>query len=206
MTRKPVELIWDYVAELRDDKQLHQHVVSMTSKSDFKHFSDSEFKPGRRIFYYLLVRAVKPGVVVEAGVDKGLGACIIGAALLKNASEGATGKYYGLTLLTAKDAFLFDAPYNSHGELVIGNSVDFLRNAESGIDIFIHDTTNDLGHERDQFEALKPRLGAESIVVSTWFTEKFVEFAQQSGFFVHTFHETPVRHWYPGGNIAFAFH
>lgn len=205
VTKKPVELIWSYVAELQNDEQLHQHVASITYKSDFRHFSDLEFKPGRRLFYYLLVRAVKPRVVVEAGLDKGLGACIIGSALLKNAAENSTGKYYGLTLLTAEDAFLFDAPYNLHGELVIGNSVDFLRNTESGIDIFIHDTTNNPDHEREQFEALNLRLGADSIVVSTWFTEMFTEFAQQAGLSLLTFHETPVGHWYPGGNIAFAF-
>ncbi|HUK99257.1 MAG TPA: class I SAM-dependent methyltransferase [Nitrospirota bacterium] len=206
VTQRPVQLICSYVAELQNDEQLHQHIARMTSKSDFRHFADSEFKPGRRLFYYLLARAVKPGVVVEAGLDKGLGACIIGAALLKNASEGDPGKYYGLTLLSAKDAFLFAAPYDTHGELITGDSVDFLRNSEEGIGLFIHGTTNDPAHERDQYKALQPRLGADSIVLSTWLTEMFIEFAQQLGLSVLAFHETPVKHWYPGGNIAFAFH
>jgi hypothetical protein len=205
MTQKPLEQIWKYVKELQYDEQLHQHISSMTSKSDFRHFADSEFKPGRRLFYYLLVRAVKLRVVVEAGLDKGLGACIIGLALLKNASEGDLGKYYGLTLLTKKDAYLFDTPYDSHGELVIGDSVDFLRDTDVRIDLFFHDTTSDPVHERNQFEALKSRLGTESIVVSPWFTEMFVEFSQQVGLQLLTFHEKPLGHWFPGGTIAFAF-
>ncbi len=205
VTGKPMELMQGYAEELRNDGQLHRHVAEMTARSAYRHFADHQFKPGRRLFYYLLVRAVKPRVVVEAGLDKGLGACIIGAALLKNAAEGRPGQYYGLTLLTAQDAFLYGAPYDSHGELVMGDSVDFLGKTGLGIDIFIHDTTNNPAHEQVQFTALQPRLGAGAIVVSTWFTEKFAEFARQSGLAMLTFHETPVGHWYPGGKIAFAF-
>jgi len=205
VTGKPMELMHGYAAELRNDGQLHRHVAEMTAGSAYRHFADPQFMPGRRLFYYLLVRAVKPKVVVEAGLDKGLGACIIGAALLKNAAEGSPGKYYGLTLLAAQDAFLFEAPYDSHGELVMGDSVDFLGKAGPGIDIFIHDTANNPAHEQVQFTALRPRLGAGAIVLSTWFTEKFAEFARQSGLAVLTFQESPVGHWYPGGKIAFAF-
>jgi hypothetical protein len=204
ITQKPAEVIWQYVSELQNDQQLHQHVARMTSKSAFKYFADSEFKPGRRMFFYLLVRAIKPRVVVEAGLDKGLGACIIGAALLKNTSEGHPGRYYGLTL-NAQDPYLFDAPYDTYGELVIGDSVDFIRNTELAIDLFFHDTSTDPVHEHDQYEALTPRLRTASIVQTTWFTEMFVEFAQQSGLSLLTFHETPASHWYPGGTIAFAF-
>lgn len=205
VTGKPMELMMNYAAELRNDGQLHRHVAEMTAGSAYRHFADPQFKPGRRLFYYLLVRAVKPGVVVEAGLDKGLGACIIGAALLRNAAEGSPGKYYGLTLLAEADAFLYGAPYDSHGELVMGDSVDFLGKAGPNIDIFIHDTTNNPAHEQAQFTALQPRLAAGAIVLSTWFTERFAEFARQSDLAVLTFHETPVGHWYPGGKIAFAF-
>ncbi len=205
VTGKPMELMMNYATELRNDGQLHRHVAEMTAGSAYRHFADPQFKPGRRLFYYLLVRAVKPGVVVEAGLDKGLGACIIGAALLRNAAEGSPGKYYGLTLLAEADAFLYGAPYDSQGELVMGDSVDILGKAGPNIDIFIHDTTNNPAHEQAQFKALQPRLAEGAIVLSTWFTEKFAEFAHQSGLAVLTFHETPVGHWYPGGKIALAF-
>lgn len=205
VTGMPRELMLGYAAELRNDEQLRRHVAEMTAGSAYRHFADPQFKPGRRLFYYLLVRAVKPKVVVEAGLDKGLGACIIGAALLKNAAEGSPGQYYGLTLLTAQDAFLYGAPYDFHGQLVMGDSVDFLGKTGPNIDIFIHDTTNNPAHEQAQFTALRPRLATDAIVLSTWFTEKFAEFAQQSGLTVLTFQESPVRHWYPGGKIAFAF-
>lgn len=204
MTQRPAEVVYRYVCELQNDRQLHQHIARLTSKAVFRHFADSDFRPGRRLLYYALARTIKPRIVVEAGLDKGLGACIIGAALLKNASEGHPGKYYGLTL-KARDTFLFDSPYNTCGELFIGDSVDFLRNAELNIDLFFHDTTNNPAHEHDQYEALRPRLGAASIVLSTWFTEMFLEFALRSNRSVITFHENPLRHWYPGGTIAFAF-
>ena len=204
VTQKPVIDIWKYVSELQNDQQLHQHVAIMTSRSVFRHFADSEFNPGRRLLYYVLTRAIKPRVVAEAGLDKGLGACIIGAALLKNTSEGHPGKYYGLTL-KAKDAYLFDFPYNNYGEIVEGDSVDFLRNTELNIDPFFHDTSTDPIHEHDQYEALMPRLRVTSIVQTTWFTEMFVEFARQSGLSLLTFHETPASHWHPGSTIAFAF-
>ena len=205
VTQRPADIIWGYASELHNDQQLHRHIARVTSKSAFRHFADCEFKPGRRLFYYILVRAMKPRVVVEAGMDKGLGACIIGAALLKNSADGNPGKYYGISL-KAQDAFLMDFPYDSHGEIVIGNSVDFLRNSELNIDLFLHDTTNDPEHERDQFKSLAPRLGADSIILSTWFTKMFIEFAHQSNLSMLTFHETPIRHWYPGGTIAVGYH
>ena len=37
----------------------------------------------------------KPALVVEMGVDHGVGSCIISAALLRNIEEGFEGRYSG---------------------------------------------------------------------------------------------------------------
>ena len=43
---------------------------------------------------------MKPKVVVETGVDHGIGSCILCAALLRNTKEGEGGRYYGTEIRT----------------------------------------------------------------------------------------------------------
>jgi hypothetical protein len=47
---------------------------------------------GRRLGWYAAARLLKPKVIVETGVDYGLGSCVMCAALLRNASEGHPGR------------------------------------------------------------------------------------------------------------------
>ena len=73
-----------FIRELATDEQLVAHVLERTLASSRRGIADREVRFGRRLGWYALLRAVRPLHVVETGTDKGLGSCVLAAALLKN--------------------------------------------------------------------------------------------------------------------------
>src|ERR1700730_17107247 len=79
-------------AEIEGDEQFRSHVDTRLRKL----ISGVDvIDIGRRLGWYAAARLLKPKVIVETGVDYGLGSCVMCAALLRNASEGHHGRYYG---------------------------------------------------------------------------------------------------------------
>jgi hypothetical protein len=87
--------IIQYMDEVEGDKDLKRHIAEATALSPRAMIADRKMRLGRRLGWYAFVRALKPKVVVETGVDKGLGACVLTAALIRNREEGYEGRYYG---------------------------------------------------------------------------------------------------------------
>ncbi|WNZ47625.1 hypothetical protein Q2T42_07245 [Leptolyngbya boryana CZ1] len=96
------EQICGYIQELEEDKELNQHLQNAIKKSDYAFMADHNIYYGRRLGWYAIVRALKPKVVIETGVDKGLGACILAAALKRNKAEGNEGHYMGQILIRSR--------------------------------------------------------------------------------------------------------
>ena len=71
-----------YFRELENDSQLSALLERQTLNSPDRHNSDVEPRYGRRIGWYALVRATKPKVIVETGVDRGLGTAVLAPALV----------------------------------------------------------------------------------------------------------------------------
>ena len=92
--------IMRYVNEVIEDQQLARHIEQMTTRSPESWKADAKARFGRRIGWYAITHAKKPKVVIETDVDKGLGACVITAALMKNSEEGYRGYYYGTDINT----------------------------------------------------------------------------------------------------------
>ena len=65
-----------YFRELEDDAELRALLERQTLNSPDRHNSDVEPRYGRRAGWYALVRATKPKVIVETGVDRGLGTAV----------------------------------------------------------------------------------------------------------------------------------
>ena len=86
-----IELAQEYIEELENNEELKSHIKSYTRASRRNYLSDGIARYGRRLGWYALVRSMKPKKVVETGTDKGLGACVIAAALKKNDEEGYRG-------------------------------------------------------------------------------------------------------------------
>jgi Methyltransferase domain len=206
ITGCPVAEIDAYLAELSADAALRDHIREAARRSPFRHLADDEPRFGRRAGWYAIVRAVKPSVIVETGVDKGLGACVLTAALLRNAAEGHGGHYFG-TDINPRAGYLFDDEYATVGELLIGDSIASLRQLEETIDLFINDSDHSVDYERREYETIEPRLGERAIVIgdNAHTNDELLQFAARTSRHFLFFAEDPKDHWYPGGGIGAAF-
>ena len=91
VTATKPELALQYFGELEENNELKNHILNGFAESNYG--KDIEVSFGRRIGWYAIARITKPEVVIETGVDHGVGACILSAALLKNKEEGFYGEY-----------------------------------------------------------------------------------------------------------------
>jgi hypothetical protein len=205
LTGVPIERAAKYVAELEGDIRLQQHVQKHVEEGPRRYTADAHSRPGRRYLYYALVRATKPRVVVEAGTDKGYGACILASALEQNAREGEPGYLYSLDIAPSAGE-LFQEPYNRFGKILTANSCESLRTFRETIDFFIHEDWSDLEYEERQFGLLTNKLSPRAIVVTPWpATEVLMHFAQKWGRSYLIFHDQPLNHWFTGTNIGVVF-
>jgi hypothetical protein len=195
-----------YLAEIEDNHELRNYLETAVHASSDSYLMDAQIRYGRRIGWYALVRATKPHVVVETGVDKGLGSCILAAALRKNAEEGDFGHYYG-TDINPRAGSLFGGEYARFGRILYGDSIASLQNLHETIDLFINDSEHSADYEEREYKTVAGKLAGDSIILgdNSHATDKLLEFAiatQRSFLF---FQEVPLGHWYPGAGIGIAF-
>lgn len=88
----PVTQVRSYLEEIESDEALRRHIAAATGSAARRGLADKQVRYARRIGWYAIVRARRPGHIVETGVDKGLGSCVLAAALLRNAAEGHPGR------------------------------------------------------------------------------------------------------------------
>lgn len=193
-----------YVRELTGDKAFWNFVRERTLAGPWRHSSDSAGGPAKRYLYYAFARALKPRLIVEAGMDKGLGTCILNLAARKNNAEGSTCEVIGLDQ-DLERVFLAGEPWVPRESLRIGDSPALIAEMGQPIDLFIHDTTNDPAHEWQQFAALENALAANGIVISAWHTEALRGFADRTGRMCLMFQDSPLDHWYPGSKLGVVF-
>lgn len=126
VTKKPVDFIEKYIAELDNDEKLKSHILNSILKSSEKHMADLTINFGRRVGWYAFVRAAKPKVVIETGVDKEMGSCVLTAALIKNAEDGFEGRYFG-TDINPRAGYLLTGKYADFGKILYGDSIESLK-------------------------------------------------------------------------------
>ena len=177
-----------------------------TIHSRDRHNSDVEPRYGRRLGWYALVRATKPKVIVETGIDRGLGTVVLAAAVLRNAQEGLPGMVYA-TDIVPDCGHLLAEPYKSHCRVLLGDSVENLGKFGEPVDIFLHDSDHRPEYEWAEFIAIEPRFHAGSIVMSdnSQQSPKMREFAARVGKSFLYFQDAPRDHWWPGDGIGVAF-
>ena len=205
ITHRPPSEIVGYIDELAADRELAGHVADIARAPDSRWSVDPGFKPGRRLAFYLLARALKPRRVVEAGVDKGLGALLVSRALALNAAEGRPGDYLGIELDRNKPIPLYERWPGKVGSIVRGSSVDVLSEQTAPIDLFIHDTIPEAGHMAAQLAAVGTRMAGGGVVASTWTTPQLIDHAYRRGLRLLTHQEETVDHWFPGDRVAFVY-
>lgn len=196
----------EYFSELKTDTRLSDHVNRMTLNSALKDYADLNQGYGRRLGWYAMIRATKPRVVVETGVDKGLGSCVIASALLRNRTEGFPGKYFG-TDINPQAGYLFTEPYASAGQILYGDSIDSLKKMDEPIDLFINDSDHSAAYEANEYVTVHGKLSYRAVVLgdNSHISPSLFEYATSHHKKYLFFSEKPKDHFYPGAGIGICY-
>jgi predicted O-methyltransferase YrrM len=203
----PVKQVRGYLHEIESDDRLRQHIERATAAAARRRLADRQVRYARRIGWYAIVRATRPAHAVETGVDKGLGSCVLAAALLRNAAEGHPGRLTSLDINPEAGYLARTAPWSEVIDLVIGDSVASIAALDRPVDLLLHDSDHSRVHEQREFEAVETKLapGAMLLTDNVTHTNVLAEHAERTGRRFLAYRETPVRHWYPGDGIGVAW-
>lgn len=195
-----------YIEELSHDEALAHHIAQATLESPQAEVADPQARYGRRLGWYAIVRITKPSLVVETGVDKGLGACVIAAALQRNDSEGRGGRYVGIDINPAAGELL-GPPYSEFGNLITGDAVATLGSLEGPVDVYISDSDHSPSYEAREYEAVAALLSSDGFVIAdnAHTNPALLDFAERTQRAFLFFAEEPKGHWYPGAGIGVAY-
>ena len=203
----PVAQARGYFGEIEADSDLRGHIERATAGSARRGLADRQVRYARRIGWYALVRAAKPAHVVETGVDKGLGTCVISAALLRNGAEGKPGRVTSLDINPEAGYLARSDPWASVVDLVIGDSIASIGALDRPVDLFLHDSDHSVAHERREFQAVEPKLSPGGLLLTdnVTVTNVLAEHAEATGRRFLAYREQPARHWFPGDGIGAAW-
>jgi hypothetical protein len=206
VTGKSFSVIKGYIDEIQNDVALRKYVIDKTQQSDQRNIADQRFDLHKRIGWYAFSRALKPMVIIETGVDKGLGSVSLCASLLKNKEEGYPGKYYG-TDINSKAGYLLDSPYSEVGKILFGDSIASLESFNENVDLFINDSDHSEEYEYREYQIILPKLSNHAVILgdNSHVTDKLLRFSIENNRQYLFFKEEPEDHWYPGGGIGISF-
>jgi len=211
MTGRPYDELMGYIVELETDQHLLAHLDDMVRRAGKDASRDpnmpfGKLPYGRRLGWYALARVTKPKVVVETGVEKGLGSCVLTAAIARNTAEGYTGRYYGFDI-NPKAGYLLDGMYAQYGEVIYGDAISNLQKFDRAIDLYVNDSDHLPEYEASEYEAVANKLSPRAIMLgdNAHATDELLNFALATGRQFIFFKEQPADHWYPGAGIGIAF-
>lgn len=205
-TRVPLQTILGYFEELENNSDLKTHILEETRKHEDHYLADRAVRFGRRLGWYALVRVLKPRVVIETGVDKGLGSCLLAEGLRKNTEEGFPGRYYG-TEINPRCGYLLTGLYGTFGEILYGDSIETLKSFSQEIDLFINDSDHSTEYEMNEYRVIEGKLSPKAYILgdNAHDTDKLARFSEMTGRSFVFFKEEPADHWYPGAGIGISF-
>ena len=199
----PFETLLSYFREIEEDQAFNTHIFDLWQEHPERFRTDRHPHVGRRMVWYAVARSLKPKVIIETGVDQGMGAVVLCAALLRNAAEGHPGRYFG-TDINPNAGFYLKPPYSSVGQILYGDSIQSLRAFADGVDLFINDSDHSADYEADEYDVIKGKLSQHAIVLgdNSHVTPKLAEFSMREGRRFVFLAEEPANHWYRGAGIG----
>jgi predicted O-methyltransferase YrrM len=202
-----VQRVRGYLTEIEKDEQLRCNLEGAIAGAARRGLADSQVRYGRRIGWYAIARCRRPAHIVETGVDKGLGSCVLAAALLRNADEGAPGRVTSIDINPEAGYLTKVQPYARVIDLVIGDSIAAIAALKTPIDMFLHDSDHSVEHERNEFTAVEPKLSPGALLLSDNVTKTNVlpRYAEKTDRRFLAYRETPKTHWFPGDGIGAAW-
>lgn len=200
----PFEDVEKYYDELEEDKDLRADIEERVRTTSERFSVQLPVKyGGKRIAWYILTRIMKPALVVECGIDRGLGTALIAKALIQNGKEGKPGRVLGLDI-TPFAGLMIPPEYLSVAEIVLGNSVDTLNGIDGNIDLLIHDSHVD---ETEDYRITLEKLATDGLIVGgeSAYTTHLFDFAHQNGLEFSFWKEMSIDHPYDGAGLGFAW-
>jgi predicted O-methyltransferase YrrM len=203
ITDESYEKIVHYFDELENDRDLRDHLESALKGTHYGR--DIEIDYGRRLGWYTFVRVLKPKIVVETGVDHGVGSCVLASALLRNAAEGHKGNYYG-TEIRPEAGQLFCGKYATTGKILYDDSITSLEKLGE-IDLFVNDSDHSGEYEYREYLAIASKLSDSAVILgdNSHVTDSLSRFSREQGRKFIFFSEKPEDHWYPGAGIGISY-
>jgi hypothetical protein len=189
--------------ELGATAELQAHVASFARFAPISPISDEVARFGRRVAWYALVRVRKPRLVVETGVDLGLGALVLCEALRRNRLEGSDGRYIGLDINPGAGAMLSGA-WAELGAVRYGDAIETIGRLDTPVDLYVSDSDHSADYEYREYRAMAPHLAPTAPIIAdnAHVSDSLHRFAEETGRSFAFFREEPADHWYPGGSIG----
>jgi len=202
-TNCDVDRVEAYIREIEQDEELRGHILHHLSQHPDRYKSDRSVLYARRVGWYALVRILRPRVVIETGIDKGLGCCVLCAALRRNAAEGDKGHHYGTDINPAA-GYLLQAPYKEFGTILYGDSIESLKKIDQPVDLFINDSDHSAEYEAREYEVILPKMSEKGIIVSdnAELADSLHKFSRRHRRQFLFWRETPKAHWFAGAGIG----
>jgi predicted O-methyltransferase YrrM len=203
---RPAPELSGYIRELHQDEAIKSAVIAQVRKLGRDGGLDPAARFGRRVGWYAIARATKPKVVVETGIEKGLGAAVLCAALLRNSQEGHAGRYYGTDIDLGAGLLLVE-PYRSMGTFLFGDSIESLKALDVAIDLFVNDSDHSSDYERREYDVVSPKLSQGAIIIgdNAHVSDELMKFSRSHDRRFLLFREEPLDHWYLGAGIGLSF-
>jgi len=206
VTGASIEQTRIWLREPQENEELLEHLKTKHEGSELRVLADDEPLFARRLVWYALVRARKPKLVVETGVDKGLGAVLLCSAVKKNVEEGHRGYYVG-TDINPQAGYLLDGVYADFGRVIYGDSIETLKQLPPGVEVFINDSDHSAEYEEREYGVIESKLTSNALVLgdNAHVTQKLAEFAEKTDRKFIFVPEMVEGHWYPGAGVGIAF-
>lgn len=152
---------------------------------------------GYRLAWYAIIRGLKPKVVIEAGIHRGLGSEVVLRALQRNAGEGSAGRLISFDLFEDTGQ-LVSPKVTGEWERVIESTRTGLERVLRGVEVglFIHDIQHVEEPHDFEFELVRAHAAERLVIIDSIGKHPALpEFCQRRGGQCFYFREEPKDHF-----------
>ena len=204
VTGVPLTRLEGYARELDGDPELHERLARHVRwRFDLKH------RPpfGSRVGSYVLLRALRPGVVCETGIYAGLGSVVILRALERNRGDGAPGEILSFDASPHIGGYVDRARYPSWRP-ILGFTHETLEPAiaDRCVGALIHDTDHDAETQSVEFGVALRHAATELLLIdcSGGMSPVLEQLSEEHGGVYRRVPITVAGHWYQPPPFCFA--
>ena len=200
----PLEEAQRYVHEAETDPELNEE---LTRRVRWRFSTKRRIPLGRRVIWYAIVRLTRPQLMVECGVQEGLGSLVLLRALERNAAEGAEGRLLSIEPMP-KAGWLVPERLRERWQLVTAPSEQALPAALEGMEVGVLLSDSGGSYEREllEYDSAHAHGSPELVLIAACgdHTPALPEFSARHGLRYSYFAERPKGHFFGGSAVGVA--